>query len=183
MYKVAEVPGVERIRYTTSHPRDMGEDVIQAYRDLPNLTSHLHLPVQSGSDKILKRMKRYYKRDHFLRVVDGLRNARPDILLTDFIVGFPDEDEDDFQMTMDLLNEVVLLVHFPSNTALPGTPALKIKNPVEDHVAGRLITLQDRQREISTAWHRSMEGSVVNVLVEGPSDTTRASSAAEQAPT
>ena len=107
LYKVAEVPGVERIRYTTSHPRDMGEDVIQAYRDLPNLTSHLHLPVQSGSDKILKRMKRYYKRDHFMRVVDGLRAARPDILLTtDFIVGFPDEDEDDFQMTMDLLNDV-----------------------------------------------------------------------------
>jgi len=172
LYKVADVPGVERIRYTTSHPRDMGDDVIQAYRDLPNLTSHLHLPVQSGSDKILKRMKRYYKKDHFMRVVDALRDARPDILLTtDFIVGFPDEDEEDFEKTMDLLNEVGFVGSFSFKySPRPGTPALKIKNPVEDYIAGRrLITLQDRQREISAEWHRSMEGSVVNVLVEGPS--------------
>jgi tRNA-2-methylthio-N6-dimethylallyladenosine synthase len=172
LYKVADVPGVERIRYTTSHPRDMGDDVIQAYRDLPNLTSHLHLPVQSGSDKILKRMKRYYKKDHFMRVVDGLRDARPDILLTtDFIVGFPDEDEEDFEKTMDLLNEVGFVGSFSFKySPRPGTPALKIKNPVEDYIAGRrLITLQDRQREISAEWHRSMEGSLVNVLVEGPS--------------
>ena len=79
LYAVAEVPGVDRIRYTTSHPRDMGDDVVQAYRDLPNLTSHLHLPVQSGSNKVLRRMKRYYTRERYMRVVDALREARPDI--------------------------------------------------------------------------------------------------------
>ncbi|NOY27560.1 MAG: tRNA (N6-isopentenyl adenosine(37)-C2)-methylthiotransferase MiaB, partial [Oligoflexia bacterium] len=104
LYDVAAVPGVERIRYTTSHPRDMGPDVVAAYRDIPQLTSHLHLPVQSGSDAVLRRMKRYYTRDHYLSLVDSLRQARPDLALsTDFIVGFPGETDDDFDQTMDLL--------------------------------------------------------------------------------
>src|SRR5690606_38245343 len=104
LYDVAEVPGVERIRYTTSHPRDMGDDVVQAYRDLPQLTSHLHLPVQSGSNKILRRMKRYYTRERYLEVVDALRAARPDLVLsTDVIVGFADETDEDFEQTMALL--------------------------------------------------------------------------------
>ena len=90
LYAVADVEGVERIRYTTSHPRDMGDDVIAAYRDLPQLASHLHLPVQSGSNRVLRRMKRYYTRERYLAVVDALREARPDLVLTtDIIVGFP----------------------------------------------------------------------------------------------
>ena len=93
LYAVSDIPGVERIRYTTSHPRDMGPDVIQAYRDLPKLTSHLHLPVQSGSDRVLRRMKRFYTRERFLEVADQPRDARPDIILsTDFIVGPPGGD-------------------------------------------------------------------------------------------
>jgi tRNA-2-methylthio-N6-dimethylallyladenosine synthase len=172
LYKVAEVPGVQRIRYTTSHPRDMGDDVVQAYRDLPQLTSHLHLPVQSGSNKMLRRMKRYYTRERFLEVVDKLRDARPDIVLTtDIIVGFADESEEDFEQTMSLLDEVGFVGSFSFKySPRPGTPALKMKWSVPDEVAGeRLTRYQTRQRELSLQWHRSLEGQTVDVLVEGPS--------------
>ncbi|MFT4622022.1 MAG: tRNA-2-methylthio-N6-dimethylallyladenosine synthase [Myxococcota bacterium] len=172
LYAVAEVPGVDRIRYTTSHPRDMGDDVIQAYRDLPNLTSHLHLPVQSGSNKILRRMKRYYTRERYLRVIDALRSARPEIsLTTDFIVGFSDEDESDFEETMTLLDEVGFAGSFSFKySPRPGTPALKIRNPVSaEDASRRLTTLQNRQRELSSQFSRDHEGRVVEVLVEGPS--------------
>lgn len=172
LYKVAEVPGVQRIRYTTSHPRDMGDDVIQAYADLPQLTSHLHLPVQSGSNKILRRMKRYYTREHFMTVLDKLRVARPDIVLsTDIIVGFPDESPEDFEQTMTLLEEVGFVGSFSFKySPRPGTPALRIKNPVDNKESGaRLIRYQDRQRELSLQWHRAHEGRVVDVLVEGDS--------------
>ena len=172
LYDVAEVPGVERIRYTTSHPRDMGDDVVQAYRDLPQLTSHLHLPVQSGSNKILRRMKRYYTRERYLEVVDALRAARPDLVLsTDVIVGFADETDEDFEQTMALLDEVGFVGSFSFKySPRPGTPALKMKAHVPDDVASaRLQRYQDRQRELSLAWYRGMEGSVAEVLVEGPS--------------
>jgi tRNA-2-methylthio-N6-dimethylallyladenosine synthase len=172
LYAVAEVPGVERIRYTTSHPRDMGEDVVQAYRDLPQLTSHLHLPVQSGSNKVLRRMKRFYTRERFLRIVDALRDARPDLVLTtDFIVGFPGETEAQFQETLDLLDRVGFVGSFSFKySPRPGTPALRLKEGHDDAVSGqRLQRLQARQRELSLAWTRSHEGHVVRVLVEGPS--------------
>jgi len=172
LYQVAEVPGVERIRYTTSHPRDMGDDVMQAYRDLPQLTSHLHLPVQSGSNKILRRMKRYYTRERFLEVVDKLRDARPDIqLTTDIIVGFADETDEDFEETMTLLDEVGFVGSFSFKySPRPGTPALKMKWSVPPEVASeRLTRYQDRQRELSLAWHRGLEGQTVDILVEGPS--------------
>ncbi len=172
LYLVADVEGVERIRYTTSHPRDMGDDVVQAYRDLPQLTSHLHLPVQSGSNKILRRMKRYYTREHFLGVVDKLKDARPDLVLTtDVIVGFADETEEDFEETMTLLDEVGFVGSFSFKySPRPGTPALKMPWSVSDEIAGeRLTRYQNRQRELSTAWHRSLEGQVVDILIEGPS--------------
>ena len=172
LYAVAEVPGVERIRYTTSHPRDMGDDVIQAYRDLPQLTSHLHLPVQSGSNKVLRRMKRFYTRERFLRIVDGLRDARPDIALTtDVIVGFPGETDAQFEETMTLLDEVGFVGSFSFKySPRPGTPALRLKEGFDDAVSGeRLQRYQARQRELSLAWTRGHEGQVVNVLVEGPS--------------
>ncbi len=172
LYLVAAVPGVSRIRYTTSHPRDMGDDVVQAYRDLPALTSHLHLPVQSGSNRILRRMKRFYTREHYLAVVDKLRDARPDIALTtDFIVGFPGETDEDFRETMSLLNEVGFVNSFSFKySSRPGTPALRLPDHLEDSIKGaRLTELQTRQRELALAWHRSLEGSEVSVLVEGPS--------------
>jgi tRNA-2-methylthio-N6-dimethylallyladenosine synthase len=175
LYAVAEISGVERIRYTTSHPRDMGLDVVQAYRDLPQLTSHLHLPVQSGSDRILRRMKRYYTRQRYLDLVDRLRDARPDLVLsTDFIVGFPGETDAEFEETMTLLDAV----RFHSSYSFkysqrPDTPALRFIDrgiEVEPAVASaRLTRLQARQREIGQAENRRLEGSVLDVLVEGPS--------------
>jgi tRNA-2-methylthio-N6-dimethylallyladenosine synthase len=173
LYAVSDVPGVERIRYTTSHPRDMGPDVIQAYRDLPKLTSHLHLPVQSGSSAVLRRMKRFYTRERYLEVVAELRDARPDIVLsTDFIVGFPGETDADFEETMSLLDEVAFESSFSFKySPRPGTPALRLlKDEVPPDVAqARLVRLQARQREISREAHEQMAGQVHQVLVEGPS--------------
>ena len=173
LYAVADVPGVERIRYTTSHPRDMGLDVMQAYRDLPQLCSQLHLPVQSGSSRILRRMKRFYTRERYLEVVDQLRAARPDIVLsTDFIIGFPGETEEDFEQTMSLLEEVRFHSSFSFKySERPGTPALKLveKTPVDQILAGeRLMRLQKRQREIAQEEHNLLEGMVLPVLI-GPS--------------
>ena len=174
LYAVAEVPGVERIRYTTSHPRDMGADVVQAYRDLPQLASGLHLPVQSGSDRVLRRMKRFYTRDGYLRLVDDLRSARPDIALsTDIIVGFPGETDDDFAETMSLLEAVRFHSAFSfCFSPRPGTPALRLlerdQEVPKDISKQRLAVYQARQRTISLANNRQMEGRVLDVLVEGP---------------
>lgn len=172
LYAVADVPGVRRIRYTTSHPRDMGEDVAQAYRDLPALSSQLHLPVQSGSNRVLRRMKRYYTRERYLEVVAMLRDARPDLVLTtDIITGFPGETDEDFAQTMSLLREVGFVSTFSFKySPRPGTPALKLqdRDAVPEHVAGaRLTEYQAVQRELSLAFHRSLEGRVFPVLVEG----------------
>ena len=174
LYAVAGVPGVERIRYTTSHPRDMGPDVVQAYRDLPQLTSHLHLPVQSGSDRVLRRMKRFYTRAHYLSVVDALRDARPDLALTtDIIVGFPGETDEDFAETMTLIDEVAFHNAFSFKySQRPMTSALKLadRDEVAAEVASaRLITLQDRLRALSLAHNQAAEGETFEVLVEGPS--------------
>jgi tRNA-2-methylthio-N6-dimethylallyladenosine synthase len=172
LYEVADVPGVERIRYTTSHPRDMGEDVVQAYRDLPALTSYLHLPVQSGSNRLLRRMKRFYTREHYLEVVAALREARPDLVLsTDVITGFPGETEEDFDQTMSLLDEVGFVASFSFKySPRPGTPALRLGDEVDDAVASaRLTRWQNAQRALSLQWSRSHEGQVVSVLVEGAS--------------
>ncbi|RME26497.1 MAG: tRNA (N6-isopentenyl adenosine(37)-C2)-methylthiotransferase MiaB [Deltaproteobacteria bacterium] len=173
LYAVAEVPGVERIRYTTSHPRDMGPDVVQAYRDLPQLTSHLHLPVQSGSDRVLRRMKRFYTRDRYLRLVEALLDARPDLALTtDFIVGFPGESDEDFEATMDLLATVRFHGSFSFKfSARPGTAALRLIDRGDEVPADvaqqRLQRLQDRQRQLSREHHEAMVGSIHPVLVEG----------------
>ncbi len=172
LYAVAAVPGVERIRYTTSHPRDMGADVVQAYADLPQLTSHLHLPVQSGSNRVLRRMKRFYTREHYLGIVDALRTARPDLVLsTDIIVGFPGETDEDFEATMALLAEADFVESFSFKySPRPGTPALRLDDAVPDEVAGARLTMwQDAQRARSLAWTRAHEGRVVDLLVEGPS--------------
>lgn len=171
LYRVADIPGVRRIRYTTSHPRDMGDDVIEAHRDIEALCPHLHLPVQSGSSRILRRMKRFYTRERFLEVVHKLREARPGIALTtDIIVGFPGETDEDFEQTMTLLDEVNFVGSFSFKySPRPGTPALRLKDPVEEALSGaRLTRFQNRQRELSKLWTRSFEGQTKHVLVEGP---------------
>jgi tRNA-2-methylthio-N6-dimethylallyladenosine synthase len=171
--RVHDVEGVEILRYTTSHPRDMGDDVVACYRDLPRLASHLHLPVQSGSDRVLRRMKRFYTRAHYLDLVARLRAARPDLVLTtDIITGFPGETDADFDDTMSLLDAVGFHGAFSFRySPRPGTPALRLlEDAVPDEVSGaRLTRFQDRQRAIALAVHQAMIGSVVPVLVEGPS--------------
>ena len=174
LYAVAAVPGVERIRYTTSHPRDMGADLVQAYRDLPHLTSHLHLPVQSGSDRVLRRMKRFYTRERFLEVVAALRDARPDLALTtDLIVGFPGETDEDFAETLSLVETVRFHNAFSFKYSMrPNTAALKLieRDAVPDGVSSaRLNELQNLLRRLSLEENRKLEGSTLPVLVEGPS--------------
>ena len=170
---VAQIPGVEVLRYTTSHPRDIGDDVVACYAELPNLASHLHLPVQSGSDRVLRRMKRFYTRERYLEVISNLLRARPDLVMTtDVIIGFPGETEADFLDTMSLLEEVRFHTSFSFKySPRPGTPALKLlDNAVADDVAQeRLVRFQTRQREIAIEEHQKMVGSVQRVLVEGPS--------------
>jgi tRNA-2-methylthio-N6-dimethylallyladenosine synthase len=171
--RVHAIEGVEVLRYTTSHPRDMGEDVVACYADLPRLASHLHLPVQSGSDRVLRRMKRFYTRERYLHVVRRLRDARPDLALTtDVITGFPGETDADFEDTMSLLEEVRFHGSFSFKySARPGTPALRllddaVPDPVAQH---RLERFQARQREIQLEEHARLVGNTVRVLVEGPS--------------
>ncbi|MBW1879154.1 MAG: tRNA (N6-isopentenyl adenosine(37)-C2)-methylthiotransferase MiaB [Deltaproteobacteria bacterium] len=170
LFRVHAVLGVQRIRYTTSHPRDVTDDLVAAYRELPRLTSHLHLPVQSGSNRVLRRMKRFYTRERFLEVVAALRQARPDIAIsTDWIVGFPGETDDDFAQTMTLLDEVRFTAAFSFKySPRPGTAALHYKEGWDDAVsARRLEVLQKRQRDLSAAFHAALVGQGVEVLVEG----------------
>ena len=167
---VAEIPGIERLRYTTSHPREMTPRMFEVYEKLPQLVSHLHLPVQSGSDRILAAMKRGYSVLEFKSVVRKLRAARPDLSLSsDFIVGFPGETEADFEKTMRLIDEVGFDSSFSFvYSARPGTPAADLDDPVpHTEKLAWLSRLQKRIDEQSQAISQAMVGSVQRVLVEG----------------
>ena len=167
---VAEIPGIERLRYTTSHPREMTPRMFEVYEKLPQLVSHLHLPVQSGSDRILAAMKRGYSVLEFKSVVRKLRAARPDLSLSsDFIVGFPGETESDFEKTMRLIDEVGFDSSFSFvYSARPGTPAADLDDPVpHTEKLAWLSRLQKRIDEQSQAISQAMVGSVQRVLVEG----------------
>ena len=169
---VAEIPGIERMRYTTSHPREMTPRVFEAYAKLPKLVSHLHLPVQSGSDRILAAMKRGYSVLEFKSVVRKLRAARPDLSLSsDFIVGFPGETEEDFEKTMKLIDEVGFDASFSFvYSPRPGTPAAELEDPVPQETKLRwLARLQKRIDEQAQEISRAMVGRVERVLVEGRS--------------
>ncbi|WP_332671124.1 tRNA (N6-isopentenyl adenosine(37)-C2)-methylthiotransferase MiaB [Aromatoleum sp.] len=167
---VAEIPGIERLRYTTSHPREMTPRVFEAYANIPKLVSHLHLPVQSGSDRILAAMKRGYSVLEFKSVVRKLRAARPDLSLSsDFIVGFPGETEEDFEKTMKLIDEVGFDASFSFvYSARPGTPAAELADPVpQETKLAWLARLQKRIDEQAQAISQAMVGRVERVLVEG----------------
>ncbi|WP_018605263.1 tRNA (N6-isopentenyl adenosine(37)-C2)-methylthiotransferase MiaB [Uliginosibacterium gangwonense] len=169
---VHEVPGIERIRYTTSHPREMTPRVFEAYAKLPKLVSHLHLPVQSGSDRVLAAMKRGYTVLEYKSVVRKLRAARPDLSLsTDFIVGFPGETEADFEATMKLIEDLGFDASFSFvYSQRPGTPAAEMADDTTQEIKlARLARLQKRIDEMASAVSQSMVGSVQRVLVEGPS--------------
>jgi tRNA-2-methylthio-N6-dimethylallyladenosine synthase len=169
---VAAVPGIERIRYTTSHPLEFSDRLIEAYARIPKLVSHLHLPVQSGSDRILMAMKRGYTALEYKAKVRRLRTARPDIALSsDFIVGFPGETEADFEATMKLIDEVGFDNSFSFiYSARPGTPAAFLPDDTPQAVkSARLTRLQQRIEEQALAISQAMIGSVQRVLVENVS--------------
>ena len=175
---VAEIPGIERIRYTTSHPKEFTQRLIDAYAHIPKLVSHLHLPVQSGSDRILMAMKRGYTALEYKSKVRKLRAARPDLTLTsDFIVGFPGETDADFEATMRLIEEVNIDASFSFlYSARPGTPAASLADDTPQAVkAERLTRLQQRIDAQALAISQAMLGSVQRVLVENVSskDGTR----------
>jgi len=168
---VAEIPGMERVRYTTSHPREFTPRLIEAYSRLPQLVSHVHLPVQSGSDRILAAMKRGYTVVEYKSIVRRLRAARPGICISsDFIVGFPGETEDDHAATLELIDECAFDASFSFlYSPRPGTPAAALRDETPHEVKlARLHALQEkidrRANEISGA----MIGTTQRVLVEGP---------------
>jgi tRNA-2-methylthio-N6-dimethylallyladenosine synthase len=169
---VHEIPGIERIRYTTSHPREMTPRLFEAYVRLPKLVSHLHLPVQSGADRVLAAMKRGYTVLEYKSVVRKLRAARPDISLsTDFIVGFPGETEADFEATMKLIDEVGFDASFSFiYSPRPGTPAAELADDTPPEVkTQRLMRLQKRIEEQAQAISAAMVGTVQRILVDGAS--------------
>jgi tRNA-2-methylthio-N6-dimethylallyladenosine synthase len=168
--KLAAIEGLDRIRYTTSHPRDMSDDLIEAHRDIEALMPYLHLPVQSGSNRILDAMNRQHTRDDYLRLVERIRAARPDIALSsDFIVGFPGETDKDFADTMNLVKEVGYASHFSFKySPRPGTPAATQKQIAEDVKAARLEELQTLLFAQQRAFNASCEGMTMDVLFEKP---------------
>ena len=166
---LSEIEGIARLRYTTSHPNDMGEDLIEAHAGLEKLMPYLHLPVQSGSDRILKAMNRRHTADAYLRLIDRIRAARPDIALSgDFIVGFPGETEADFQATLDICEAVRYGSAYSFKySSRPGTPAAGAGEQVaEDVKSERLSRLQARIEADQRAFQVSMAGRVLPVLVE-----------------
>jgi tRNA-2-methylthio-N6-dimethylallyladenosine synthase len=169
---VAEIPGVVRLRFMTSHPAEVSDSMLASMRDHENISRYLHLPVQSGSSRVLRRMKRLYTREKYLETVERIRQAIPGIhFSTDVIVGFPGETEADFQETLSLIEEVRYGSLFAFKySPRPGTPSLRIGTPVEDDIASdrlqRLFDLHERHKRERLESYR---GRVVPVLVEGPS--------------
>ena len=169
---VAEIPGVERIRFTTSHPREFTQRLIDTYAKVPKLVSHLHLPVQSGSDRILAAMKRGYTALEYKSIIRKLREVRPEISMSsDFIVGFPGETEADFEATMRLLEEVNFDTSFSFvYSPRPGTPAAGMADDTPQEVKmQRLYRLQAQLDKQVKAYSEAMVGSVQRILVEKPS--------------
>lgn len=170
MTYTAAIPGIDRIRFTTSHPLEFGDTLVQAFADIKELASHLHLPVQSGSDRILGLMKRGYKADSYLRIIEAVRTARPNISLSsDFIVGFPGETEADFEATMALIRAVNFDVSFSFiYSPRPGTPAAELPDDTPLAVKKeRLQILQALLSEQAKKHAENMVGQVHAVLVTG----------------
>ena len=167
--ELAEVPGLERLRYTTSHPLEMTSDLIAAHGEVPQLMPYLHLPVQAGSDRILQTMNRRHDRDTYFRIIDRLRAARPDLALSgDFIVGFPGETDEDFEQTMDLVERVGYAQAYSFKySPRPGTPAAtSLKQVPEAAKSERLKRLQDLLNAQQLAFNQATVGRTLEVLLE-----------------
>lgn len=172
LHFVAAVPGIERIRYTTSHPVEFSDALIEAYADIPELVSHLHLPVQSGSDRILAAMKRGHTRAEYIEKMRRLKAIRPDISFSsDFIIGFPGETEQDFQDTMALITEIGFDTSFSFiYSARPGTPAAELDDETPETVKKqRLKLLQQQINQQAQLISRQMVGNTEKILITGVS--------------
>jgi tRNA-2-methylthio-N6-dimethylallyladenosine synthase len=168
---LAEVPGIERLRYTTSHPKDFSERLIEAHARIPQLVRHVHLPVQSGSDRVLSAMKRGYTALEYKSIIRRLRAARPDAAISsDFIVGFPGETDEDFEQTLQLVEDLGFDSSFSfMYSPRPGTPAASLPNQVPQATKqARLARLQARLDAQALAISSRMVGSIQRILVDGP---------------
>jgi tRNA-2-methylthio-N6-dimethylallyladenosine synthase len=168
--KMGEIPGMRRIRFTTSHPRDFGKPIVDAIAENPVLCNHVHLPVQSGSSSVLSAMQRQYTRDEYMRRIDWMKNSGRDIAITtDIIVGFPGETEADFEQTLRLLDEVEYDSIFSFKySRRPNTPALSLEDQIsEEEKSRRLAIVQERQRSIQIRRNAEYVGRVEEVMVEG----------------
>ena len=171
LFRLAQVPGLARLRYTTSHPRDMDDELIAAHRDLPELMPYLHLPIQSGSDRILKAMNRRHTAADYLKLVERIRAARPDIALSgDFIVGFPGESDADFEDTLRIVSEVRYAQAFSFKySPRPGTPGAEMKGHLPEDVKDeRLQRLQSLLAEQQHAFAVGLVGRTLSTLIEKP---------------
>ena len=171
LYRLAEIPGLARLRYTTSHPRDMDDRLIEAHRDLRALMPYLHLPVQAGSDQILKAMNRRHTAAEYLQLIERIRAAKPDIAMSgDFIVGFPGETDSDFEETLQLVEAVnyAQAYSFKYSTR-PGTPGADLPDHVPEEVkVERLERLQSLLLKQQAEFAKSCVGKVVDLLLEKP---------------
>jgi tRNA-2-methylthio-N6-dimethylallyladenosine synthase len=170
---VGEIPGVKRVRFTTSHPRDFGRDIVEAIDCVPTLCDHVHLPVQSGSNRVLDAMQRLYTREQYLERIRWMKAAKREIsITTDVIVGFPGETEADFEQTLSLLGEVEYDGIFGFKySPRPNTPALKFADAIPDEEkARRLSLLQEKQREIQRRRNQRHVGQILEVMVEGKNE-------------
>jgi tRNA-2-methylthio-N6-dimethylallyladenosine synthase len=170
---VGELSGIRRVRFTTSHPRDFGRDIIQAIESVPTLCDHVHLPVQSGSDRVLDAMQRLYTREQYLERIAWMKAAKREISITsDMIVGFPGETEADFDETLALIGEVEYDSIFCFKySPRPNTPSLQLEDAIPDEEKSRrLIVLQERQREIQRRRYQRHVGQTLEVMVEGKNE-------------
>src|SRR5579872_2023643 len=170
---VGEVPGIKRVRFTTSHPRDFGRDIVDAIDAVPTLCEHVHLPVQSGSNKVLGAMQRLYTREQYLERIAWMKSAKRDIAITtDIIVGFPGESEEDFMQTLNLLAEVGYDGVFTFKySPRPNTPALGLEDAIPDaEKSRRLEALMQHQKEIQIGSYKKYIGTIQEVMVEGKNE-------------
>jgi tRNA-2-methylthio-N6-dimethylallyladenosine synthase len=172
LLEVADVRGIRRVRFTTSHPRDFTPDIVAAIESEPKVCNHVHLPVQSGSTRVLRAMQRTYTRAEYLEKIAMIRGAnRPITITTDIIVGFPGESDADFQETLGLLDTVRYEGMFSFKySPRPNTPALSMNDPIlEEEKSRRLGVLQERQREIQSERNETFVGETFEVMVSGKS--------------
>jgi tRNA-2-methylthio-N6-dimethylallyladenosine synthase len=170
---VASIQGIRRVRFTTSHPRDFGKDIVDAIASVPGLCDHVHLPVQSGSARVLEAMQRLYTTEQYLERVAWIKSAGREIsLTTDIIVGFPGETEADFQDTLSLLEQVEYDGVFSFKySPRPNTPALRYADAIPDEEKSRrLAVLQEKQREIQRRAYQRHLGQILEVMVEGKNE-------------